>query len=493
MSKQTVEGRIPKTALHLIGALAAVVALSAAMLVMTLVTLSRLEAAEQEVAHLDRAKHAAHIVEAQVREQYIHQTHSIIEQGLTHLDHYRKVVQTTDRAIARLQKLTRLPEDRQKAGELARLAQRNDLQFREQVVPAIQQGRGADLVQFHAGQMEPLLRRVTRANAELSEILNGRSAEARARATALREKTRAMALIFFGLALFVAIVVAVVLTRRIGGRILALRNGALRLARGDLDTRITLSGQDEFVQLAETFNRMAGDLRDHQQRLVQSERLASIGQVAAGVAHEINNPLAVILGYAKVLRKRLAEEHAEVVQIIEDETRNCQRIVDDLLELARPQNLSLGRVDLLQVARDVAKRLADAGKVKEAQLVWNEGAAGSYAWADEEKVKQVIANLLVNAVEAAGAGGEVSVSVVTEGPEVGLAVRDTGPGIADDVRARVCEPFFTTKRGGVGLGLAIAQAIVDAHGGRLSFTRPAEGGTRSIVYLPVAQTGRAHH
>src|SRR5262249_13569433 len=272
-------------------------------------------------------------------------------------------------------------------------------------------------------------------------------------------------LVCFGLAIVVATMVGLWLMRSILRPIAALRGGTERVGAGDLQSRIDLPEGDEFAALAASFNQMTADLRRNQEALVRSHKLASIGQIAAGVAHEINNPLGVILGYTKVLRK---ERDGEELQIIEDEVNQCRRIVQDLLDLARPQRLELQPIDLAEVARDAVQRLG----------VDVEVAGHLCGTGGEAKPRQVIVNLVMNAIEAPS-------TRVTVGVERGvLVVSDDGPGMTSEVLAHVFEPFFTTKRNGTGMGLAIAQAIVDAHGGRIEIASTPGEGTRVSVSLP---------
>jgi two-component system, NtrC family, sensor kinase len=213
---------------------------------------------------------------------------------------------------------------------------------------------------------------------------------------------------------------------------------------------------------------------------VRSHKLASIGQVAAGVAHEINNPLGVILGYTKILRREPDLAAREELQIIDDEVNQCRRIVQDLLDLARPPRLELDAVDLAEVAADAVQRLRETDRLRDVAVELPAGRA--VVRGDEAKLRQVVVNVLVNAVEAAT--GKVTLVAETADGGGALRVVDDGPGMAPDVLAHVFEPFFTTKRGGTGMGLAIAQAIVDAHGGRIELTSRPGAGTRVSIWLP---------
>lgn len=279
------------------------------------------------------------------------------------------------------------------------------------------------------------------------------------------------------------------LLRSIGRRVESLRDGARRVGAGDLDARIELAGEDEFAELASSFNQMAASLARKQDALVKSQKLASIGQVAAGVAHEINNPLSVILGYTKLLRKETSA-HAEELQIIEDEAKLCQRIVQELLELARPQRLDTSPVDLAALAREAVERLDDAGTLRDRKICMRADTPVVIA-ADASKLRQVIANVVVNAAEATPASGTITIAARAKGDEAILTIADDGHGVPAAVRGKLFEPFVTTKPKGTGLGLAIAQAIIDAHGGRISIESTPDAGTLVSLRLPVAATREA--
>jgi signal transduction histidine kinase len=291
-------------------------------------------------------------------------------------------------------------------------------------------------------------------------------------------------LICFGLAILVAAMVGLWLMRSILRPIAALRAGTERVGAGDLQGRIEIAGRDEFAALAASFNQMTADLARKQEALVRSHKLASIGQIAAGVAHEINNPLGVILGYTKVLRREPALAAREELQIIEDEVNQCRRIVQDLLDLARPQRLELVPVDLAEVARDAVQRLRETDRLRDIAVDVPAPPRPVTVRADEAKLRQVVLNVLVNAIEAATA----HVTLRAEAADGGgvLVVGDDGPGMTPEVLAHVFEPFFTTKRNGTGMGLAIAQTIVDAHAGRIDVAAGAGEGTRVSIWLPEA-------
>jgi two-component system, NtrC family, sensor kinase len=471
------------TGRRLLAALAGVLMLFGAALAVELVTLRRIADAEAEVARLDHAKHAGHMAAAQVREQYIHQAHTLIEFGEGHLGHYAKVVTQTREAIAQLAAVAETPRDRTLARQMAELAEQNDRDFHDQVVPAIRAGDRSHVAEL-GDRLEAVVDRVVDLNATLNAELERRSAAARSRAEDLRRQALVVTIACFALAIVLAAGLGLWLTRTIVRRVEALRQGARRVGAGNLDARIGLAGNDEFAELAATFDQMAESLAREQAALVRSQKLASIGHVAAGVAHELNNPLTVILGYTKLLRAKPGE-HADELAIIDDEARQCQRIVAELLDLARPQRLEVEPVDLAVLAREAVDRLEDAGALRDRRIevVSREPVVVP---ADAGRLRQVIANVVVNAAEATAPSGKITIDAHAERDAAVLTIADDGPGIPPDVLAQIFDPFVTTKPHGTGLGLAIAQAIVDAHGGRISIASTPETGTRVSHLLPTA-------
>lgn len=473
---------------RLLAALAVVLLLFGASLAVELFTLRRIAEAEADVARLDHAKHAGHMVAAQVREQYIHQAHTLIEFGKGHLGHYANVVVETRAAIAHLQAIAETTHDKALADRMAQLADQNDRDFRTQVVPAIEagdRGRVADL----GGKLEAVVDQVVDLNSQLNSDLETRSAEARERAEHLRRQAVVATIACFALAIVLAAALGLWLTRAIVRRVDRLRHGARRIGAGDLAARIELDGDDELTELATAFNQMAASLAREQAALVRSQKLASIGQVAAGVAHELNNPLSVIIGYTKILRRE-STANADELRIIDDEARQCQRIVSELLELARPNRLEIEPVDLKLLAREAVDRLEDAGALRE-RAVEVTGDDSVMVPADAGRLRQVIANVVVNAAEATPASGKITIDAHAGADGATLTIADNGPGIAPEVLAQIFDPFVTTKPHGTGLGLAIAHAIVDAHGGRISIESSPETGTLVSLQLPVAARAEA--
>ena len=293
--------------------------------------------------------------------------------------------------------------------------------------------------------------------------------------------------------------------------------GLRAFAGGDLARRVDESGDREFVHLSREFNRMAGQLEElcvdltrrvevKSRELVRSERLASVGYLAAGVAHEINNPLGIIAGYGERAMQHLrhagrcatgsgSDQLQRSLEIICEETFRCKTITDRLLSLARPGAASSSRTptSLDALAQDVIDNLAGLC-VKPSVSV-----RLTYARDDDlcarvngDEIKQVLLNLLLNALAAVDEGGRIEVSLARVEGHVRLTICDDGSGMDADTLNRVFEPFFSDRARsdaprGTGLGLSITHAIVADHGGTIRAESDGPGrGSRFTVTLPAA-------
>ncbi|HET7825627.1 MAG TPA: HAMP domain-containing sensor histidine kinase [Anaeromyxobacter sp.] len=318
-------------------------------------------------------------------------------------------------------------------------------------------------------------------------FLRDRVAEQSGAVGELQRRTLRAAIVFVVGTLLLAATLAVYLSRAIARPLAVLGAGAARIASGDLATRIEIGRADEFGALASEFNQMAESLRLHQERLVRSEKLAGLGRVAAGIAHELNNPLQVMLGYVSLDRGRVKGEVGQHLARIEREAVRCKQIVDALLQLSRPvaSAFAAERVDLWDVCEEVAEALRIAlGEAVPAIVVQGSGVS----LGTRSRFRQVVFNLAKNAADAAGPGGAVRIDVARTGPVVEVAVSDTGPGIAPELRDRIFEPFFTTKASGTGLGLAIARAMAESLGGDIELDGSRRDGARFVVRVPAADT-----
>jgi len=416
-----------------------------------------------------------------VRDQYAHQAHTIIIGDASHLGFYGEAREKVARLTRALRQAAEEPEERVLVGSIEEESVRLDRIFRDRIVPAVLRGEHGSVQEEH-GHAQLVVTRIQDLTQALVERFEASIRRVRAEVEEVERRTRGILVALLVAAPVVAVAVSVVIGRSVAGPVARLEQGAARIAAGDLETRIEVRGAPELEALAERWNAMTGALKEHQDRLVESEKLAGIGRLAAGVAHEINNPLGVILGYAKLLRKRAEPAAAEDLAVIEEETLRAKEIVDGLLDLSRLLPAGTEQVDLRALSDEVVSRLREA-RLLEGVNVSVEGAAS--AAGHPEKLRQVLVNLVRNAAEAAGDGGRLSVAVAERDGSAVVSVADSGPGIPPEGRARLFEPFFTTKPGGTGLGLAVSRAIARAHGGDLVAEAPDGGGARFALRLPL--------
>ncbi len=422
-----------------------------------------------------------------VRDQYAHQAHTIILGNDSHLPFYsaaeRRVVELTAAVKGRVH----APDERAWVEEIERSTAELDRIFRQRIVPAVLRKQAADVMEEHGrAQLEVTL--IQQRTGQLVDRFETAIGDVENQIRGVRQAAFRWTLFFLAGAPLLAGGIGLSIYRSVARPVARLGEGAARLAAGDLGARIEIDSPDEFGALARQFNAMASSIEDHQQRLVQSEKLAGIGRLAAGVAHEINNPLAVILGYSKLLLRKADGELREDLQIIQDESLRAQEIVEGLLDLSRPMASAPEPVDLKQLGEEAATRLAETGRMDGVTVVVRGEASVE---GHPQKLRQVLLNLIKNGAEAAGPGGRVEVAVApAAGGGAEVVVSDTGPGLPAEAVRRLFEPFFTTKPSGTGLGLAVSLGIVHAHGGTLEAGASAAGGARFTIRLPPVPPGK---
>ena len=309
--------------------------------------------------------------------------------------------------------------------------------------------------------------------------------------------------------------------RVVGRPIRTLKKGTEQLSAGSLGFQISLDSKDEVGELARSFNKMSLQLRTANDAIVAStrtleerveqksrelktahehalhiEKMASIGKMAAVVAHEINNPLSGILTYAKLLRKWIdrgetgREKHAEALQcldFISSESRRCGDLVKNLLSFSRTAPMNLEATDLNAVV-DRSVRLAEHQmELSAIQLHLDLAPILPRVQCDPAQIEQVLIALVMNAIDAMPRGGNLWLQTYQRGDEVEIQIRDDGTGIAPEILPRIFEPFLTTKDSahGVGLGLAISHGIIERHHGRIEVQSEPGRGTTFTIALPV--------
>ncbi len=435
--------------------------------------------------HAESVRIALELASA-VRDQYAHQAHTIIIGDESHLGFYDAAERRVLELLPQVRARATTSEERGWVDDIAGATQKLDHVFRDRIVPAVLRGERAD-VKLEHDRAQQLVTLIQDRVDLLVDRFESSIRDFQSHVNVVEHRAVRWVIALHVSAAILAVAMGFVVLRSVAQPIARLHEGSARLAAGDLHAHIAVDTPDEFGALARQFNSMTRALREHQEKLVQSEKLAGIGRLAAGVAHEINNPLGVILGYTKLLRKRADPAVADDLRIIEEETLRCREIVEGLLDLSRPLPPVPQPVDLRELTDGVLERLRDA-KLLDSVAVTVDGRADTQGHA--QKLRQVLFNLVKNAAEAAGAGGRVDIRLETTGDTVEVSVSDTGPGVSQAAAERLFEPFFTTKDHGTGLGLAVSQAIAHAHGGSLEAGAGPSGGALFTLRLPCAPGGR---
>ena len=374
-----------------------------------------------------------------------------------------------------------------------------------------------------------VLHEINRQSEETGERLNYMSSTLVQQVASLEnewQQTNQRAATLIMTSVFIVLAFAALTAYGLSSRLLRQINGLLagtrQIMQGNLDHRVALTEPDEIGQLAKSFNAMAQEIqlhREHLQRivdektvelklaqdsLIQSEKLASIGLLASGVAHELNNPLTSILMNVSLLTEDAGDQPAlktELQRIYEDTVR-CKGIIDDLRDFSRRQDLDLVPTNLNRLAKDA---LALVSRRKEFERI---GVSTQFAATipqvpcDPARMEQVLINVFVNAAQAMPAGGVLTVETRLRDGFAEISVRDTGSGIPREIRSKIFDPFFTTKPHGTGLGLSIVYRIMEAHAGRVELAGIAqEGGsegeagqvgTEVVLLLPLEAKGQVN-
>ncbi len=274
--------------------------------------------------------------------------------------------------------------------------------------------------------------------------------------------------------------------RRIVGPVKELDRAAAEVARENYDCEVEINSGDELGRLGKTFNAMLASIRKGREELIRSERIATIGRLATSVVHDLRNPLAAIAGGAEMLiDPGLSQEHVRrLAGNMFRASLQVQRLLQDLLDLSRGKAGQMKSCNLRDLVATVADSLAPTAEAQAVQLVLNIPDSLELS-VDQRRIEQVFLNLMGNALEAMPGGGKITVSAKREPDAVSVEVKDTGPGIAPEIRKRLFQPFVTAgKASGLGLGLALARQTIVDHGGDMWLV-PAGPGTCLAFRLPV--------
>jgi two-component system NtrC family sensor kinase len=304
-------------------------------------------------------------------------------------------------------------------------------------------------------------------------------------------------------AMALAVAISYVISRRLSTPVRALVQASQQVAEGNLAAEVPVTSKDEVGALAQAFNSMAASLRarDEQlkefarRRIMESERLAVVGQLAADVAHELNNPMQGIVTYAHLLLERLPADDPQRASVdkIANQAARCTTIIRGLLDFARPRKPQKRAAAVQDLIDECLALVEDRSIFHNIEVVRNYAPDLPAAVIDPAQIQQVFMNLIINAAEAMGGVGRLTVSTGFDASRrvVQVAFGDTGHGIGEENLGRIFDPFFTTKEAGhgTGLGLAISFGIVKEHGGTITVESEVGVGTTFTVELPLSGGG----
>jgi two-component system NtrC family sensor kinase len=268
-----------------------------------------------------------------------------------------------------------------------------------------------------------------------------------------------------------------------------------RVKRGNFDERMNVTGEDELSEMGSAFNRMTDIIQRNkaiESNLAQQGKMASLGILSSGVAHEINNPLGVILGYAGYLESKMNEEdpNYQYIHEIKRESKRCKKIVQDLLSYARTPRPTFEPTDLNELLQQIVDFAANHTDMRGITISTSLASGLPLVEMDGDQMRQVAINLILNAGGAMPNGGALTVSTeAVEAEHVRITFSDSGSGIPPESMEKIFEPFYTTKARGTGLGLAITRQIIEQHHGEIHIESVVGEGTRVTVTLPTEQGG----
>lgn len=335
--------------------------------------------------------------------------------------------------------------------------------------------------------------------------------------TALKKRSF---LTLFGLLIFGCLLgglLAGLMARRLSKPVLELASSAEKIANGEREVSLPSAGQDEIGHLTEAFSNMAEALKqsddqlqnlnrqlevkvmertaqleekslqliETQEQLLRQEKLAAIGSLATGVAHEINNPAAIIRGNVEILQMTLsadASEQEEAAEIMKQVER-VSLITRNLLNFAGEQILASDQVQLTTLIDEILAQISHQQPIDQVEIIRHLDSLDAVP-GDKERLRQVFTNICLNALQAMNGSGTLTIEGKQSDKSVIISIKDTGPGIPKNIREKIFNPFFTTKQQGTGLGLSVSYGIIKAHGGTVEVASDGQSGTLFHIVLP---------
>src|SRR5215831_15639106 len=352
-------------------------------------------------------------------------------------------------------------------------------------------------------RLEQMKRLETSIGADIRVLQASVEARIRERVRKAAERERRTGLLIVGWSVFAIILglLATAWSTRTLRPVKALIEAVSRIGRGDYTPQLGMRGDDEISTLAREFDKMAKSLKDRevqlkekQEALLRAEQLAAVGRISAQIAHEVRNPLSSIGLNVDLLDEALgkdgstleAREARDILAAIVHEVDRLAEITEGYLRMARLPKPSMAPEDLNEMVGSVLEFSREELERSKVKVIRRLDPAGPRALADEGQLRQVFLNLLRNSREAMPSGGELIVESRVANGHAEVVFCDSGRGMTSEVRERIFEPFFSTKEGGTGLGLAVSQQILQAHGGSISCHASPQGGTTFVVRLPKA-------
>ncbi|MBN1385260.1 MAG: HAMP domain-containing protein [Elusimicrobia bacterium] len=295
------------------------------------------------------------------------------------------------------------------------------------------------------------------------------------------------------IAIILAMILSVVLFRSISRPLSKLKEGAEKIGNGSFNYEIKITGNNELTQLAESFNKMAKNLKKSETQIIQMDRMASLGRLAGGVAHELNNPLTGVLGQSQVIYEKLPPDDPlrKTIEKIINSAERCRKITKSLLDFSRQKDYHFELTDiskLIDASLEICASDLTASKVS---VVKNYDKPSSHipkVYVSPPHIQQVFLNIITNAIQSMRGGGIFMIAVQTEHGYIKVSFKDTGEGISREDLGKIFTPFFTTKEPGkgTGLGLAISYGIVQRHNGKILISSDGEKkGATFTVKLPI--------